>query len=300
MYFIYLIFFLLTILLSVAFFTLFERKVLGYVHRRLGPNKNALSGKGQPFNDLIKLFSRIEYIFSLTKIFFFFISPIFIVVISIIIWVMFSHEGSGISMKYFLAMLIVSNGILTFFFLYPGWSRGSFYRMIGGYRSSAQCISYEGIFFFILLSLVFILFSFNFTEIGYFITITSIIFVLYPLIFCWFLVVLAETNRTPFDFAEGERELVSGFNTEYGRGFFSIIFLREYIRILFYSFITSYFFFSIRTEHLIGIAFCATIFIWVRLAYPRFRYDKLIVLSWKSLILITVSLLVLICFLVLF
>lgn len=267
-----------------AFFTLFERKILGYVHFRLGPNKNALLGIGQPFRDLVKLFGKIEHVFSMSSLFTFFLSPFMMVLFASFLWIIFSHHSNRNMFKYFFLSLIAANGLLTFFFLFPGWRRGSSYSALGGYRSSAQCISYEGIFFFCVITMIFLFFSFRILE-GWETSLLSNNLILFsPLIFCWLVSILAERNRSPFDFAEGERELVSGFNTEYGRGLFSIIFLREYISILFYRFFSSYILFGSSSIILFIFFLLILLYIWIRTAFPRLRYDKLIVLAWKRII----------------
>jgi len=166
-----------------------------------------------------------------------------------------------------------------------GWSSNSNYALLGGLRAVAQTISYEVRLFLILLSFIFLIGRYNLLFFNLYQEYIWFIWITMPLGIVWFITCLAETNRTPFDFAEGESELVSGFNVEYSRGGFALIFLAEYARILFirilfvniflggdiYSFI---FFFK-----LILISF---IFIWVRGTLPRFRYDKLIYLAWKS------------------
>lgn len=286
--------------MSVAFFTLLERRILGYVHFRLGPNKNSLVGIGQPFNDLIKLFRKIDYNFSFSSIFIFFISPMVLVLIAILSWVIFCHTGSRIRIKYFFLGIITINGLVTFFFLFPGWVRGSFYSSLGGYRASAQCISYEGIFFFCLIAIIVLFFSFNIIDTKIIFSKASSVLVVLPLLFCWLLSVIAERNRSPFDFAEGERELVSGFNTEYGRGLFSIIFLREYIRILFYRFFSSFLIFGETGGFLPGLFVFLLLYVWIRTAYPRLRYDRLIVFSWKSLIFLITAIFIFISFLIFF
>lgn len=263
---------------------MFERKILGYVHLRVGPNKNFIIGLGQPFNDLIKLFNKKDYKFSRIRNLLFFISPLVLVLFSILIWRIFQHWRRNRNIKYFFLIIIVLNGLVTFFFLFPGWRSGSFYRTLGGYRSSAQSISYEGVFFFCILIFILISFCFNinfFNIISYFHQIIlTFLLILYP----WIIRILAERNRRPFDFAEGERELVSGFNTEYGSGIFSIIFLREYISMLFLSFFTRVVFLGKRSIFIFGILFFLLIYIWIRTCYPRLRYDKLILFSWKVLI----------------
>lgn len=223
----------------------------------------------------------------------FFVSPIVMVIFSLYLWFIFVHTGNRNRFKYFFLSIIVLNGLLTFFFLFPGWRRGSFYRALGGYRSSAQCISYEAVFFFCIMLITYLFFSFNLTEFKIISQSSRSFLILWPILFVWLISVIAESNRTPFDFAEGESELVSGFNTEYGRGPFSIIFLREYIRMLFYRFITSFFIFGETSLLLVGFFIFLLLYVWIRTAFPRLRYDKLITLSWKSIIFLITAFVVL-------
>lgn len=156
---------------------------------------------------------------------------------------------------------------------------------MGSLRAIVQTISYEVSLVLILLSLLFIIGSFNLLYLNLFQESLWFIFFFFFIGVIWFVSSLAETNRTPFDFAEGESELVSGFNIEYGAGGFALIFLAEYARILFMrllfsllflgSFFNSFFFF-------LKLNFIAFLFIWVRGAFPRYRYDKLIYMAWKS------------------
>lgn len=165
-----------------------------------------------------------------------------------------------------------------------GWSSNSLYSLLGALRSIAQTISYEVALVLIILNLLFFLLRFNFFYFELLQFNLWFLFIYFPLALIWFVSILAETNRTPFDFAEGESELVSGFNIEYGAGGFALIFLAEYARIIFIrlifcliflgSFLRSLFFF-------LKLNFLIFLFIWIRGSFPRFRYDKLIYLAWK-------------------
>jgi NADH-ubiquinone oxidoreductase chain 1 len=165
-----------------------------------------------------------------------------------------------------------------------GWSSNSNFALLGGLRAVAQTISYEVRLVLILLSVIFLILSYNFFYFSYFQELIWFIFLLFPISLVWFSSSLAETNRTPFDFAEGESELVSGFNVEYRRGGFALIFLAEYARILFISMIFSVLFLGGNLFSLFfyfKLLIISFFFIWVRGTLPRFRYDKLIYLSWK-------------------
>jgi len=168
-----------------------------------------------------------------------------------------------------------------------GWSSNSNYAILGAVRGVAQAISYEVSLAFFFLRLVCLTGSYNFfifhenQEYIYY------VFLIFPVFLMWVLTRLAETNRTPFDFAEGESELVSGFNVVYGRGGFAILFLAEYARIIFIRYlIVMIFLGGLKNVYLInslGVFFCF-VFIWIRGTYPRLRYDKLMTLAWQSLL----------------
>lgn len=166
----------------------------------------------------------------------------------------------------------------------PGWRRGSFYRTFGRYRSSSQAISYEGLFFFSIIILIFF-----FIDYRFFFSMTFVSYILIIIRFLyfsptWICAIVAESNRSPFDFAEGESELVSGFNTEYSGGLFSIIFLREYTSIILLSYLTALVFVGNSLVTIFFFSFFLFFYVWIRTAFPRLRYDKLIVFSWKRLI----------------
>jgi len=165
-----------------------------------------------------------------------------------------------------------------------GWSSNSNYALLGAIRGVAQTISYEVRIALIFLSFIFFLSSYN---LNYFLANQIYIWFIvirFPIFFCWVTAILAETNRTPFDFAEGESELVSGFNVEYGRGGFALLFLAEYGRIIFIRYFTVIIFIgglnNLIIFNFLGCFLCYW-FIWVRGTLPRYRYDKLIYLAWK-------------------
>jgi NADH:ubiquinone oxidoreductase subunit H len=155
---------------------------------------------------------------------------------------------------------------------------------LGAVRGVAQTVSYEVRMALIFLSFIFILIGYQLNYFTYNQGYVWFIALCFPLFLCWVTSILAETNRTPFDFAEGESELVSGFNIEYGSGGFALLFLAEYGRIIFISYITSLVFIGAGVNFLLlnimGCFFCFW-FIWVRGTLPRYRYDKLIYLAWK-------------------
>ena len=176
-------------------------------------------------------------------------------------------------------MCCTSLGVYTVIIV--GWSSKSNYALLGGLRS----VDFPEVrLALILLSFVFLINNYNILNFYYYQIYIWFFFLLYPLAFVWLIISLAETNRTPFDFAEGESELVSGFNVEYRRGRFALIFLSEYARILFMRMLFSLIFLGgdvFRLLFYLKLIFISFVFIWVRGTLPRFRYDKLIYLAWK-------------------
>jgi NADH-ubiquinone oxidoreductase chain 1 len=275
---------LVFVLIRVAFLTLLERKILGYIQIRKGPNKVGIYGIFQPFSDAIKLFTKEQTYPIISNYLVYYFSPIFSLFLSLLCWICIP----------FLIKLYSFNLGLIFFFcclrmgvysvIVAGWSSNSNYALLGGLRAVAQTISYEVRLVLILLSLIFLILGYNFFYFLGFQENVWFLIIGFPLALVWFCIRLAETNRTPFDFAEGESELVSGFNVEYRRGGFALIFLAEYSRILFMRMIFSLVFLGgdiFRIIFFLKLSFISYIFIWVRGTLPRFRYDKLIYLAWK-------------------
>lgn len=273
------------VIVSVAFLTLLERKVLGYVQIRKGPNKIGYFGILQPFCDAIKLFTKEQILPFLSNRIIYYFSPVFSLFLSLFIW---------LCIPFLVKLYSFNLGVLFFFccisfgvyiVMLAGWSSNSAYALLGSLRSIAQTISYEVALVLILLSVLFLIGSFNLIYFELYQKNLWFLILFFPIGIIWIISRLAETNRTPFDFAEGESELVSGFNVEYGAGGFALIFLAEYASILFMSMLFSIlflgsqvcsFFFFLKLN---AIAF---LFIWVRGALPRYRYDKLINMAWKS------------------
>lgn len=276
---------LLCVIIGVAFLTLLERKVLGYIQIRKGPNKIGLFGLFQPFCDAIKLFTK-EQTFPISSNFIvYYISPIFSLFLRLIGWICFPFfikiVRFNLGVLFFLCCLRI--GVYTV--ILAGWSSNSVYALLGGLRAVAQTISYEVRLVLILISVIFLVGGFNFYFFEDFQIIVWFLFFIFPIGIVWLVTSLAETNRTPFDFAEGESELVSGFNVEYRRGGFALIFLAEYARILFIRMLFSLIFLGgdvYNFSFFLKLTFLSFLFIWVRGTLPRFRYDKLMFIAWKS------------------
>nr|QZK21414.1 NADH dehydrogenase subunit 1 [Drepanotermes sp. ANIC 0159] len=273
------------VMVGVAFLTLLERSVLGYVHIRKGPNKVGFIGILQPFSDAIKLFTSEQYFPLVSNYLIYYFSPIFGFFLSLLVWLLIPYLSGFISFELGLLFFLACTSLGVYTVMIAGWSSNSGYSLLGGLRALAQTISYEVSLAFILLSFVVLICSYNLVYFYSYQVYLWLVFISLPLSFVWFISCLAETNRTPFDFAEGESELVSGFNVEYGAGGFALIFLAEYASILFMSLLFciiflgsdlySFFFY-------VKLTFISFLFIWVRGTLPRFRYDKLMYLAWSS------------------
>ena len=282
-------------LVGVAFLTLLERKVLGYIQIRKGPNKVGFIGIFQPFADAIKLFTKEQTYPTMSNFIPYYISPVFSLFVSLIIWTTIPYEvgifNFSIGVLFFLCCLRL--GVYTT--IGAGWASNSKYALLGRLRAVAQTISYEVRLALILLSFIILIGGFNLSLFTLYQRDCWLLFLTMPLRLIWFASCLAETNRTPFDFAERESELVSGFNTEYRRGGFALIFLAEYARILFIRMLVALLFLGGELTSIffyIKFVFISFCFIWVRGTLPRFRYDKLIYLAWKRFLPVSLNYLI--------
>nr|YP_007025085.1 NADH dehydrogenase subunit 1 [Gorpis humeralis]AEH21212.1 NADH dehydrogenase subunit 1 [Gorpis humeralis] len=275
---------IICILVSVAFVTLLERKVLGYIQLRKGPNKVGLMGLLQPFSDGIKLFFKEQTYPSKSNYIMYMLTPIFMLVLSIFTWAIFPYIINTCSFNMGMLFFMCCSGMSVYGVMLSGWSSNSNYALLGSIRSVAQTISYEVSMSLLLVNFLFLSWGFNLLDFMMYQKCVWFIFLSLPLFMCWFSSCLAETNRSPFDFAEGESELVSGFNVEYSSGGFAYIFLAEYMNIIFMSMLTSVVFMGC---NIVSLFFYFTIvlfifgFVWVRGTLPRFRYDKLMYMTWK-------------------
>jgi len=267
---------LVIVIISVAFFTLIERKVLGYIHIRKGPNKPGPMGLIVPFADAVKLFLKeIRYPIMSNRIPFITVGTI-IIIVPIAIWVSFPVNIAY--HKLALILIIAAASVGVYGTLGAGWRSNSKYSLLGAVRAVAQTIRYEvSITIILLSSIMFIIYDVSQKKqlrVGTWLAIILLLFLVS---------VLAEANRSPFDFAEGESELVRGFNTEYSSVIFVIVFLAEYIAIIFISILTSILFLITNyTEIIVFTGVIGFFYIWARGTLPRFRYDQLIYLAWKS------------------
>nr|UQS75815.1 NADH dehydrogenase subunit 1 [Bombylius sp.] len=276
---------IICVLVGVAFLTLLERKVLGYIQIRKGPNKVGFAGIPQPFCDAIKLFTKEQTYPMLSNYISYYYSPVFSLFLSLLVWLCMPFLVKIYSFNLGILFFLCCTSMGVYTVMIAGWSSNSNYALLGGLRAVAQTISYEVSLALILLSFVFLIGSYNLLDFYIYQSYMWFIIILFPLSLVWFASCLAETNRTPFDFAEGESELVSGFNVEYSSGGFALIFLAEYASILFMSMLFSVIFLGCDMFNFIfylKLLFVAFLFVWARGTLPRFRYDKLMYLAWKS------------------
>lgn len=283
----------LFILIGVAFLTLIERKVLRYIQIRRGPNKVGIQGLLQPISDAIKLFLKEHNIPIISNYIIYIITPTIGLINSLLIWSIFPFLINCVSFNFGLLFFLCCTSISVYRIILTGWSSNSNYAMLGCIRSIAQSISYEVRLILILLCPVLIIESFNLIDFLYIQELIWLIILIIPLAFCWVSSSIAETNRSPFDFSEGESELVSGFNVEYRGIGFAFIFLAEYSRIIFIRILFCIIFLGGKLYSYIfpiQVSIITFLFIWIRGTLPRYRYDKLIYLAWRCYLPLTLNL----------
>nr|QHD18707.1 NADH dehydrogenase subunit 1 [Epitonium scalare] len=277
------------ILLAVAFFTLFERKGLSYMQIRKGPNKVGFMGIPQPIADAAKLLTKEMVKPSVANYIPYLLAPVLSFILALLMWNLYPSVYSVSYFKWGVLFFLCVSSLNVYGTLLAGWASNSKYALLGGLRAIAQTISYEVSMVLVLLFPLFLVGSFNFISIMECQSVVWFVFLGFPIFFVWFSTCVAETNRAPFDFAEGESELVSGFNIEYGSAPFALIFLAEYANILVMGLFCSVLFLGggwglIINEDVILLfktLIFSFIFIWVRASYPRFRYDFLMKVTWK-------------------
>ncbi|NP_007459.1 NADH dehydrogenase subunit 1 (mitochondrion) [Dasypus novemcinctus] len=291
---------IIPILLAVAFLTLLERKILGYMQLRKGPNIVGPYGLLQPIADAIKLFIKEPLRPATSSKLMFTLAPTLALTLALSLWIPIPMPYPLVNLNLGVLFILAMSSLAVYSILWSGWASNSKYALIGALRAVAQTISYEVTLAIILLSIMMTNGSFTLSTL----TTTQehmwLIFPLWPLAMMWFISTLAETNRAPFDLTEGESELVSGFNVEYAAGPFALFFLAEYANIIMMNALTAILFFGamhnpmfpeLHTLNLITKTLILTMmFLWVRASYPRFRYDQLMHLLWKSFLPLTLAL----------
>jgi len=295
---------ILPILLAVAFFTLIERKFLAIYHRRKGPNVVGIYGLLQAFADGFKLLLKESIFPSNADKVLFILAPILSFTLSLSAWavIMFSSTSVLCDLNLGLLYLLAISAISVYGIIISGWASNSKYAFLGSLRSSAQMISYEVSIGFILLIIVLCTNSFNINDIILFQEDIFLIIPLFPISILFFISILAETNRHPFDLPEAEAELVSGYNVEYSAVGFTLFFLAEYSNMLVMSCLSSILFLggwlplfswlplSEEINMIIKIILFSIYFVIARALLPRLRYDQLMYLGWKYFLPISIAL----------
>jgi len=303
---------LLPVLLSVAFMTIIERKQLAAHQRRVGPNYVGYFGVLQPFADALKLILKETIVPSQSNKVLFYLSPVSTLIFSLLGWGVIPF-GQGLAISDFsLGVLytLALSSLGVYGILFSGWSANSKYAFLGSLRSTASMISYELILSSAVLIIILLTGSFNFTTIIEQQQAIWFIVPLLPIFIIYFISILAETSRTPFDLQEAESELVAGFFTEHSSVPFVFFFLAEYSSIVLFSCITAIFFlggynlpelfindsFISLQSIILGLKTCifCFMFVWFRATLPRMRYDALIDLCWLNLLPICVAFIILV------
>jgi NADH-quinone oxidoreductase subunit H len=307
-----LLFPLLPLIISVAMYVWWERKVIGWMHVRMGPNQIGPLGLAQTFADVFKLLLKEVIYPTNANRGLFLLAPLWALIPAFTAWavipiadhVAWSNANAGLLFLFAMTSMGVYGIILA------GWSSNSRYAMLGAMRSAAQVVSYEIAMGFSLISVLILAGSLNLSDIvdaqgGSYGFLNWFAVPLLPMFIVYFVSGVAETNRAPFDVAEGESEIVAGFHVEYSGAPFAVFFLTEYANMILVSFLAPILFlggwFSPFPQSwgfvgapgwwwLVAKAFFfATVYLWFRASFPRYRYDQIMRLGWKVFIPITIA-----------
>nr|AJF36668.1 NADH dehydrogenase subunit 1 [Gefionella okellyi] len=288
-------------LLGIAYLTLAERKILSSIQRRRGPNIVGIYGLLQPLADGLKLLLKESIIPYKSNTILFIIAPIITFSLSLMGWAIIPFSLNTIFSNLNLGILYIFaiSGLMVYGIIIAGWASNSKYAFLGSIRSAAQMISYEFPIGFIILNVFLLSKSLNLADIIIAQKHIWFVFPLFPLFLVFFIAVLAETNRPPFDLPEAEAELVSGYNVEYSAMGFALFFLGENGNIIFMSTLTTILFFGgglplyniwffniipYEIWFILKILFFIYLFILIRATYPRYRYDQLMALGLKTIL----------------
>jgi len=287
------------LLISVAYFTIAERKFMGSIQRRKGPNVIGFLGLLQPLADGLKLFVKETILPSNSNLYVFLLAPILTFILSLIGWAVIPLSETLVVSDLNLGVLYLFaiSSLSVYGIILAGWASNSKYPFLGALRSAAQMISYEVSIGFIIVNICVCAGSFNLSTIVLAQKNVWFIIPLFPMFMLFYISMLAETNRHPFDLPEAEAELVSGYNVEYSAMTFALFFLGEYANMLLMSAFSSILFFGgwlplfnflpfnilpgsfwLSVKIILGVIF----FILTRAALPRYRYDQLMHIGWKS------------------
>ena len=297
------------LLLCVAYLTLFERKVIGYMQLRKGPNVNGPWGLLQPILDGVKLLLKEITTPAKSEKFTFFLAPMITFFLALIAWAVipFYPNGALANLNVGILYLLAISSLGVYGVIIAGWASGSKYPFFGAIRSSSQMISYEVSMGLIIICVLLLVGSLNLTDIVMAQQNMWFAIPLFPMFVIFFISTLAETNRHPFDLPEAEAELVAGFNVEYSSMGFAAFFLGEYANMILMSAITTILFlggwlppFGFLSFipgalwFIIKIVLLLFVFVWVRAAIPRYRYDQLMRLGWKVFLPISILMIVIV------
>ncbi|MBA4696016.1 MAG: NADH-quinone oxidoreductase subunit NuoH [Legionella sp.] len=313
----------LPLLLGVAYLIYVERKVIGYIQQRIGPNRVGFRGLLQPIADLIKLMTKEIIVPTKSNRYLFILAPLFVLVPALAGWAVIPFaEGMVLAnINVGVLYLFTMSSLGVYGVLIAGWASNSKYAMFGSLRSAAQTVSYEIAMGFAFVGVLIAAGTMNLSEIvhsqqggfwhWWFLP-------LLPLCVVFWIAGVAETNRAPFDLAEGESEIVAGFHVEYSGMGFALFFLSEYANMILIAMVTTLLFFGGWLSPFDGIPILEDIFfvvpgfvwlfakvsvflflyLWMRATFPRYRYDQLMRLGWKVLIPVTIVWIIVTAFMV--
>jgi NADH:ubiquinone oxidoreductase subunit H len=284
-------------LLSIAFITLGERKIMGYMQRRRGPNRVGIYGIMQPIADGIKIIIKESIIPKESHKLLYIIAPLVGIIIGLLVYNIIPIKNiiSNNKEKNQILIILALLSLNVYSTLYSGWSSNSKYSKLGSLRAIIQLISYEVSMGLILFNIIILNKSLKFTDMIFYQIESINLYLLFPVFILWLITILAESNRPPFDLPEAESELIAGYIVEYGGIKFAFIYLAEYLYILFLSGLTSILFLG---ENLFSLATLLIIFffIWIRATLPRLKFSTLLYLGWIEILPLSIAYLIFILF----